>query len=512
MTDIPQAPMHWIASTIAAAAVCTVSSALAQDASPAGPSRVWSFEPSASLRQTFTDNRDLSDVKRSEAITEATGSMTVRGNRGPLRGSLDYSLTGTLHARDSGDNELRHFLGAAATAEVIDGIGFVDVRGNYSQQAISAFGTQSTDAALDNRNSTDVGSLFVSPYLRGRLGGAILYEARASARTTRAKDTDASDVDERSVLLRLNTGETPSRLGWFADARRNIVDYRAGRRTFDSRARVGLTYRFGPDWRIGANVGKERTDIAIPGGESTSTWGLEADWTPSPRTSMNAAVEDRFFGLSHSLRFAHRTPSTAWALSSSRDLSSYDRQGIGSFGSAYDLFFRQFASSEPDEIKRDLLVRDYLRSNGIDSRAVVIGGFLSSAVTLTNAQSASVALVGVRNTLTFRLTASRQERADRVATVLDDLSLVEEVRQHGALVDWSFRLSPISSLGVAAAYQRSTSDVTSQRNTLKSITATWRAQLGPRTTATAGARHAEFDSPSSPYDENAIFAAVRMSF
>jgi uncharacterized protein (PEP-CTERM system associated) len=159
-----------------------------------------------------------------------------------------------------------------------------------------------------------------------------------------------------------------------------------------------------------------------------------------------------------------------------------------------------------------LLVRDYLRNNNIDPRAVVVGGFLASAVTLTNVQSASVALVGVRNTLTFRLSASRQGRADRVATVLDDLSTVEEIRQQGALVDWAFRLSPISSLGVAAAYQRSTSDVVSQRTTLKSITATWTAQLGPRTTATAGARHAEFDSSSFPYDENAVFAAVRMSF
>jgi uncharacterized protein (PEP-CTERM system associated) len=512
MTEMPRRRRLVSPLPIAAAAVCMIGGALAQDASTAGPARVWSFEPSASLRQTFTDNRDLSAVKRSDAITEATGSIALRGNRGPLRGSLDYSLTGALHARDTDDNELRHFLGAAATAEVIDGIGFVDMRGNYSQQSISAFGTRSTDAALDNRNSTDVGSLFISPYLRGRLGGTVLYEARASAQTTRAKDTDASDVDESSVLLRFNTGDGPSPLGWFADARRNVSDYRAGRRTFDSRARAGLTYRIGPDWRVGANIGRERTDIAVASGESTSTWGLEADWAPSPRTSLNAAVEERFFGLSHLLRFAHRTPNTAWAISSSRDVSTNTAQGIGSFGSAYDLFFRQFASSEPDETKRDLMVRDYLRSNNIDPRAVVVGGFLASAVTLINAQSASVALVGVRNTLTFRLNASRQERADRVATVLDDLSTVEEVRQQGALVDWAFRLSPVSSLGVALAYQRSTSDVASQRSTLKSITATWTAELGPRTTATAGARHADFDSPSSPYDENAVFAAVRMSF
>ena len=51
-----------------------------------------------------------------------------------------------------------------------------------------------------------------------------------------------------------------------------------------------------------------------------------------------------------------------------------------------------------------------------------------------------------------------------------------------------------------------------QQTTLKSITATWTSTLGPKSTLSAGARHAVFDSTSAPYDENALYAAFRLSF
>jgi uncharacterized protein (PEP-CTERM system associated) len=481
------------------------------DTSTTTAARSWAVEPSVALRQTFTDNRDLSTRKASDSITELTGAVRVSTGRGAVRGALDYALTGVVYARDNDANELRHVLSANALAELIAGTAFVDVRGNYQQQAVSAFGTQSRDAAVDNRNSTDVGSLLVAPYVRGRFG-AVRAEARASLQTTRAKDTMDGDVDEGRFTVRVDSGESPRPLGWFADASRTVTDYRAGRRTHDDLARAGLSYRVGPEWRIGAHVGQERTDLATLDSESTTTGGIEVDWIPSVRTNLNAAVERRFFGTGHSLRFAHRTPNTAWAVYSSRDISSNQLQGTGAFGTAYDLFFRQFASTEPDEIKRDQLVRDYMRANGIDPRSVIVGGFLTAAVTLQRSHGASVALVGVRNTLTLRLNASNTERADRIATAVDDLSSVDEVRQRGAVLDWSHRLTPESSLSLAGAVQRSTSDTSNERNTLKTISLSWTARLGPRTTATAGARRADFDSRTSPYVENAVFAAARYAF
>lgn len=494
--------------TLLALAPCVAG---AQDGG-SGAKRTWSIEPSVSLRETFTDNQRLQTVKESDAITEASAGVRVTGSSGALRGFLDYTLTGSVYARHNDANEFRHFLSAAGTAEVIEGQGFVDLRASYTQQALSAFGSQSTDPGLSSSNRHDVGSLSISPYLRGLLGGVLRYEARLSAETTRAKGTDASDVDNGAASLHLDSGTSTSVLGWSADASHTVADYRAGRRTFDSRVRAAVTYLVTRELKVGLTGGTERTDILTQNGESNATWGAQLEWTPSERTSLAANAEKRFFGTAHSLRFAHRTPNTAWTLSDSRDISTNSSQGNASFGSAYDLFFRQFASAEPDAVKRDVLVRNYLQTNGINPNATVIGGFLASAATLQRTQSLSVALVGVRNTVTLQASASHSERADKVTTALDDLSNVRDVRQRGVSIDWAHRLTAQSSLGVAASYQRSDSDSSAQQTTLKAITATWTSTLGPKSTLSAGARHAVFDSTSAPYDENALYAAFRLSF
>ncbi len=496
--------------TSAALLALTSHAAWAQEATDAR--RGWIIEPSVSLRQTFTDNQRLLTVKKSDSITEGSAGIRVGSSGGSVRGFVDYSLTGSAYAHNDSANELRHFLNAALTAEVIEGLGFVDLRGNYSQQAVSAFGSQASNPGLSDRNRADVGSLAISPYLRGRLGGPLRYEARLSLETTRAKGSDAADVDNGAATLHLDSGGSSAALGWTADASHNVSDYRAGRRTFDTRLRAGVTYVLSREFRLGLTAGSERTDILTLDGESNHTWGLQGDWTPDERTSLSANLEKRFFGNSHAVRFAHRTPNTAWALSDSRDISTSNSQGNSSFGSAYDLFFRQFASTEPDAAKRDVLVRNYLQTNGINPNAVVIGGFLASAATLQRAQQASIALVGVRNTVTLQASSSRSERADKVSTAIDDLSSVREVRQHGVSLDWALRLTPLSSINIAGSYQRSAGDVSSQQTTLKAITATWNAPLGARSTLSAGGRHAVFASTTTPYTENALFGAVRLSF
>ncbi len=472
----------------------------------------WTFEPSVSLRQTFTDNQRLRAVKESEAITEGTAGLRLVGAAGQVRGFFDYSLTGSVYARNSDANELRHRLSAAGTAEALDGWAFVDFRASYSQQALSAFGSQSPDPGLSDSNRSDVGNVFVAPGVRGRLGGTARYEARVSYEITRAKGTDAGDVENSSALLHVDTGTGGSRLGWTADVSHNVSNFHAGRRTFDSRARVGVTYVVTSELRVGLSGGTERTDLISIDPQSNATWGGQVEWNPTQRTSFSASAEKRFFGTSHSLRFAHRTANTSWAVSDSQDISTNSSQGNASFGSAYDLFFRQFTSVEPDAARRDTLVRNYLQINGIDPNALIVGGFLASAATLQRTQKASFAIVGVRNTLTLQALSSHIRRADTLATVIDDLSTVNKVRQRGIVLDWVHRLTPASSIGVVALAQRSEGDTSAQRSTLKSITATWTSPLGARSSVSAGARHAVFDSTTAPYDENALFAAVRLLF
>jgi uncharacterized protein (PEP-CTERM system associated) len=482
----------------------------AQDAGT--PARAWAIEPNVFLRATYSDNYRQLPVKESDVITEAGAGLRITGTGGRIRGFFDYSLTGTAHSRHSESNDLRHRLSAATTAEVVDGFAFIDAQASYTRQAVSAFGVQTSTSILDTENQTDVASLSISPSLRGRIGPSLRYAARASYAATRAKDSDDGDLDVGSAALTLDGGAPGGNLGWKALASHTVSDYLAGRRTFDSRLLAGVSYLFTRELKVGVTAGAERTDVQVLDGETTSTAGLEVEWTPTERTLLSGIVEKRYFGTGHSIQFSHRTPRTAWTASVTRDVSTPGASATGGFGSAYDLFFRQFASTEADPVKRDVLVRTFLRNNNIDPNAVVVGGFLASALTLEQAQSASFALVGVRNTVTLRASRSRSERIDDLAVVADDLSVSDTVTQHGISLDWAYRLTPVSAINVTAGYQRSKGDATTQETTLKTLAVGWAAPFGPRSTVSAGARHAVFDSATAPYKENAIFGAVRFAF
>jgi uncharacterized protein (PEP-CTERM system associated) len=495
------------------ACVCAAFSGAAAAQEGGAPARAWSIEPSVSLRLTRTDNHRLQPVKESDTVTEAGAGLRVVGTGGRVRGFLDYSLSGTAYARHSEENDLRHSLTAFGTAELVDGFAFVDAQASYTRQAVSAFGVQTAPTLLDADNQTDTASISVSPRIRGRFAPTVRYEGRASLTSTRAKDTDEGDVDAATAQFAVDGGVSGTPFGWRAQAQHDTSDYRAGRRTFDTRLFAGVSYVISYELKVGVTAGVERTDLRVADGETTNTAGVEAEWRPTERTLVAANVEKRFFGTGHSFQFSHRTPRTVWTLADSRDVSTAGATGRSAFGTNYDLAFNssEFAA-EKDLVQRDIKVRDALRKENLDPNAVPVGGFLAAAATLTRTQSASFALVGVRNTVTVRAARSRSQRVDDLATVNDDLASSSIVKQQGLSLDVAHRLTPTSVISLTAGYQRTRGDLDSQESTLKSIALGWSMPLGARSTVSAGARHATFDSATEPYKENAVFGAIRYAF
>jgi uncharacterized protein (PEP-CTERM system associated) len=283
------------------ACVCAAVSGAATAQDGSAPVRAWAIEPSVSLTLTRTDNYELTPVKESDTLTEAGAGLRIIGTGGRVRGFFDYSLLGIAYARHSDENDVRHRLSAAGTAELVDGFAFVDAQASYTRQAVSAFGVQTPRTPLDADNQTDTASISVSPRIRGRLAPTVRYEGRASVSSTRAKDTSEGDVDTAGVLLAIDGGVEGTALGWRAQARHDVSDYRAGRRTFDSRLLAGINYVISYELKVGVTAGAERTDLRVDDGETTSTTGLEAEWRPTERTLVAANVEKGFFGTGHSL-------------------------------------------------------------------------------------------------------------------------------------------------------------------------------------------------------------------
>ena len=473
--------------------------------------------PSVSLIETVTDNRGLNAERRADAITEGRVNLNAALTGPYLRGYVDYGLSGTAHARDEDYNDLRHALAASAIAQVVPNKGYVDVRASIDQRLVSAFGTQSvspTTRGDDNRAETATAS--IAPYWTSRLGSFADLDLRYALSMTRSKGTDRGDQTSRTATVRL--GDASRRISWGLLATRQEVDFALGRDTIIDSATVLAGWMPHPDFAFTLTGGRERTDLVTLERQSYSTYGVQLRWRPTERTLAQGSWQHRFFGPSHQFSLSHRTPRTVWSLSSSRDLSTGNGEAQVRIGTTYDLMFQQFASVEPDPIRRDLLVRSFLTSRGIDPRLDVQVGLLVSAVTLQREDSLAFSLLGRHLTVTTQFARSRNSSLSRFdsGVALGELAS-GRVEQRAATTNVSYRLSPRSAVDATVGWTRSTGESTGtvpevQGTRLRSLQLNWSLQLTPRSAVSLGARHARFDSPTSPYEENALLASFTQRF
>jgi uncharacterized protein (PEP-CTERM system associated) len=99
-----------------------------------------------------------------------------------------------------------------------------------------------------------------------------------------------------------------------------------------------------------------------------------------------------------------------------------------------------------------------------------------------------------------------------VAAPRDDLSVAGRVKQQALSATFGYQLNPTDSLNLMLIQQRTEGSTADQRNELRSLSLNWAGRLGDRASVSFGARRAEFDSATTPYTENSIFATLGVRF
>jgi uncharacterized protein (PEP-CTERM system associated) len=278
-------------------------------------------------------------------------------------------------------------------------------------------------------------------------------------------------------------------------------------------ALAGLRWRPDVDWVLGGFAGGERSNLAAIKQTSGATYGMDGSWTPTPRTVAQASWQHHSYGDSHSLSLEHRMSRTALRLSDSTTAVAPGANGAAGRLTNYDLLYLQFASAEPDPVKRDLFVRAFLQANGLAADAVTTTGFISAGATRLRRQEASMSWTGIRTTLTGSINQSQTRRlGPQDAGIVDDLSGSGVVKQLGLAGNLSYRLTADSSASLSGSYQRTRGDLGTQATSMKSILAGWNARLGRRTTGMVNLRHTQFASSIKPYRENAVIVTLVQQF
>jgi uncharacterized protein (PEP-CTERM system associated) len=473
-----------------------------------------SVVPSLTITDTLTSNRNLqSSSTKVDQVTQIspTVSLTARGDTS-LQGSLSYSANGLIYLRDSSLNTVYHSLASSGNLRLFDrlleGRGGVDVTASASRQAVSAFGTQGGDRALNNDNQTQTFSYSLSPFLRGRLLGEVNYQVRTSYSGSLSGASQVGD----SASLNTSAGLSGrlGKIGWGLDVSRATTIPDVGRRTTNSRVGASANYSPDVDLQLSLRAGSEVDNLTSQSSRNTVNWGAGIGWTPTPRTSVRFDVDRRFFGNSHSLSVSHRMARISLTAGDSRSLQQGGTAGRGVV-SIYDLFFAQFASVEPDPVKRDILVRNFLAANGLDAGSkVVIDGFLTSSSTVQRSQNLSMAYQGVRTTLTVSALRSQSSRLGDGGEQGDLTN--GAVRQQGLSVTMSYRLTSDTSFVVSLSEQRTPGVGVQAGNETRTVVASWATPVGRRSNLSLSVRHTRFDSDTNPYHESAIIGSYRMQF
>jgi uncharacterized protein (PEP-CTERM system associated) len=476
----------------------------------------WRITPSLSVVETLTDNVNLAPdgLKRSDSITQIVPGIRIDGTGARLKLNLNYQMNNILYARESSSNTIQHYLSSGATLEAVQNWLFIDANANISQTALSPFGSQPNGTANVNSNRVETRTYGISPYIRGRFSPTTEYHLRYRYTASSAKGISA-DVAAEEWLGTISGLFPLPLLRWTVEGTHQKTHYDVGRDIETSRIRGILTYQYDPQLRFLASGGYETNNYNPVERQGHAVYGGGFEWAPTVRTQVSGFYEKRPFGNFHNLTAQHRTARTAWRFSDRQDVTSLPSQlATVRAGTAFELLFNALTTQFPDPLLRAQEVERRLQQSGIPPDLLLAGQFFTTSVYRSHSREASVAILGLRNTLTFgaNITDTKQITTG-AAGAPDDFSASSEIEQRGVTADWANRLTPLTSLNVLASRYNSTAKGTNIESTQTSYRVLLTRPIGPKMSGSLGARYVNFNGPgAADYREKAVTASVNVRF
>jgi uncharacterized protein (PEP-CTERM system associated) len=479
---------------------------------------------SLSIQETLTNNVNLtpSSTAQGDLVTQLTPSVTI--NEAAARTSLsgNVSLPMLFYVKTGADNNTIYpQANLTGNVEAIEKFFFIEGTLSVTQQYFNPFGAQPSGLtnATDNRYTS--GSYSLSPYIQG---GArdIQYRVRDDNIWNTLNGQPFSTNNSYTNVLSANVGRQAPQLGWLAEYDRTSTRFNTQSPLLTQIARLTAFHSPDPQLQLGADVGYENNDYTFSQSRDT-IYGISAAWRPSPRTNLDAHWEHRFFGSSYLFNFTNYTRLSTWNLSASRNITSYPQQ-IASIANVdtVSLLNQLFLSSIPDPIARQNFINQYIQQNGLPAFQATPVYFYTQTITLNEQASASVGLLGARNTIVFSAYYLRQQPITAAGTELPGVLQPENnTTQVGFSASWSHSLSANLSSSLSGSWYRTESNAApgapgfSGTTRQGFVTATLTSPLTANTSLTGGVRYQVLHTDptfGSSYNEAAVFVGLSHQF
>ncbi|MEO8038522.1 MAG: TIGR03016 family PEP-CTERM system-associated outer membrane protein [Betaproteobacteria bacterium] len=491
---------------------------------PCVESAEWQPTLSIGTSATLSDNALLRPHGQEEAdlIISASPTIAVNKNGARLKVKGSYTPWFYTYLAGTGETTVRNTMDGVASLEAVENLVYVDGRANIYQSFISPFGGQPNDPGTVSSNRTEVATLGLSPYIRGELAGGSRYELRDDINYTTFRTGERPDLLSNAVIGR-----------WSGKGGTVIVpgiEYNYTSTQFGSqpafvtqlvRARAGLN--LSTDFQVFATGGYESNDFVFSKQQGT-IYGGGFDWKPSPRTSVRASVERRFFGNSYDFDALYRTRLTAWKLRGGRSVQTSQQQfqqaGSGSTG-IRDALDSLLSTSIPDPVARAQFINQLLIQSGLGSFLNGPTPVYSPRVLLVENIEPSLAIQGTRTTLTFSVFWRKTKPlSDAVATnAVDALAGLNDITQRGGSISLIHKLNSKQSAD-ASIYRIGTKGANGAvagaapfESTQSMFRVGLSQQISTQTSASVGLRWQTFNSNSvTNFQERAVLVTLTHSF
>ncbi len=480
----------------------------------------WRVEPRLRLAETYTDNAELTAAKRSDFITDIEPGISIQGHSGKSELRFNYSLQSRVYARDSSLNQLNHFLSADGRTVLIPDWLFFEATANVSQQNVSLLGPIGISLADDRRNTTEVRSYSVSPFIRDNFGSTFSYEARYQHDYVSSENDLLGTSEADKVFLTLRSGTAFNRFGWGLNYFKEVVTYRFSQDTSAESVSADFRYAINPRLAVIATTGYEKNDFVVLGPSPEGRfWNAGIIWHPSNLTTLRATGGERFFGRTYAFNFDHRSRLFLWSASYGESINTTrSNLQIPVSVDTFSFLDALVSSQISDPIARAQFVNNFIIARNLPATLSSTANFFTNQTFLEKRANGTVSFSTAKTT-----SAANIFRVDRSAAAVGGVSTVfstdnfvnsANLTQTGGSLLFNWRFAPKTAADFGVGSTRTKFRESSRSEDLKYIRVGLRHQLRPRVTSSLDYRHVRRDSNdgSGNYNENAISAAIYIRF
>lgn len=493
----------------------------------------WDFSPIANARATYSDNVTLQadENARGGFIGQLSPGFELsnRSQRFDFKLNYMYNLYEYSGKRQSGAQRHSQDLDSALKSRLVEELLYLDANAAVHQQALSAFGPQSSGNGYISNNQNEVRTYRISPYLVHRFGAFANGELRYTRDSVSTDHIGMRRSDGNTISTKVASGPSFRRFGWDVSLARAVYDEElpvsgGGERfqtTSSKNANVGLRYVATPQLNVGVFGGYDAYDYSSLGGAQSGTaYGANVAWQPSARTSIEASAGHRFYGPSYSLNLQHRSRGTVWNVLYSDAVSTTRSQFL--LPQAIDtaaMLDRLFRAQISDPALRAAAVQAYIQQAGLPASLATSVNFLSNRYSLFKQLNASVAWQLSRTTTTVSVYRNKRQmlssqQADSVLLGSSLATLNDNTEQLGAMATVSYKpgaQSVLTLIGNASKVKSLSDDRTgNHRDVRLNLARTYSTRLSGSvevrhvkgTTGLGGVR----------YTENAVVAMLASKF